>query len=72
MDAIEEFLPERPAREDRPRAQNVGFTDIVDSTQRAAELGDRRWRGLLEMHESIARREVDAARGRSSSSPGTA
>jgi class 3 adenylate cyclase len=42
----------------------VAFTDIVESTKRAAELGDRRWRDLLERHESIARHEVEVARGR--------
>jgi class 3 adenylate cyclase len=65
MDTIEEFLTGTTHRADTDRAlKTVAFTDIVDSTQRAAELGDRRWRGLLEMHESIARREVDLARGR--------
>ena len=65
MDAIEEFLTGTIHRAPTDRAlKTVAFTDIVDSTQRAAELGDRRWRGLLEMHESIARREVEKARGR--------
>ena len=65
MDAIQEFLTGTTRRADTDRAlKTVAFTDIVDSTQRAAELGDRRWRGLLEMHETIARREVDLASGR--------
>jgi class 3 adenylate cyclase len=34
------------------------FTDIVDSTARAAELGDRGWRRLLDRHDEIARAEV--------------
>jgi class 3 adenylate cyclase len=64
-DAIQEFLTGTTHRAATDRAlKTVAFTDIVDSTQRAAELGDRRWRGLLEVHESIARREVDLARGR--------
>jgi class 3 adenylate cyclase len=42
----------------------VAFTDIVDSTRRAADIGDARWRDLLEVHESVASREVEAARGR--------
>ena len=64
MDAVQEFLTGTTHRADTDRAlKTVAFTDIVESTQRAAELGDRRWRDLLEMHESIARREVDAARG---------
>ena len=42
----------------------VLFTDIVGSTQRAADLGDRRWRELLDAHEAICRREVERYRGR--------
>ena len=42
----------------------VLFTDIVESTRRAAELGDRGWRTLLDAHEEIARREVRAHGGR--------
>jgi class 3 adenylate cyclase/dihydrofolate reductase len=34
------------------------FTDIVDSTQRAAELGDREWRKLLDRHDQVSRGEV--------------
>ncbi len=65
MDAIQEFLTGTTHRADTDRAlKTVAFTDIVESTQRAAELGDRRWRDLLERHESIARHEVDRARGR--------
>ena len=40
------------------------FTDIVGSTERAAELGDRRWRELLESHHAIVRRELMRYRGR--------
>ena len=40
------------------------FTDIVDSTPRAIELGDRRWRGLLEHHNALVRRELLRFRGR--------
>ncbi len=36
----------------------VLFTDIVGSTERAAELGDRRWRTLLEAHHAVARRQI--------------
>jgi class 3 adenylate cyclase len=36
----------------------VLFTDIVGSTERARELGDRRWREVLDAHDSIARRLV--------------
>jgi pimeloyl-ACP methyl ester carboxylesterase len=41
----------------------VLFTDIVDSTQRAAELGDRQWRDLLERHHSLVRGELNRFRG---------
>ena len=34
------------------------FTDIVDSTSRACELGDKAWRELLEAHDATVRREV--------------
>ncbi len=36
----------------------VLFTDIVDSTQRAADLGDRAWRRLLDRHDQVSRAEV--------------
>jgi class 3 adenylate cyclase len=39
------------------------FTDIVGSTARAAELGDRAWRELLERHHELARRELVRYRG---------
>jgi class 3 adenylate cyclase len=39
------------------------FTDIVDSTTRAAELGDRAWRELLERHHALVRRELARYRG---------
>lgn len=64
-DAVEEFLTgsRRPAAIDRA-LRTVVFTDIVGSTERAARMGDRRWRGLLEKHESLARGAIDGARGR--------
>jgi class 3 adenylate cyclase len=40
------------------------FTDIVNATQRAAELGDRQWRDLLARHNSIIRGELGRFRGR--------
>ena len=42
----------------------VLFTDIVGSTERAAELGDRRWRELLEDHYAAVRKELVRFRGR--------
>jgi class 3 adenylate cyclase len=42
----------------------VLFTDIVGSTQRAGELGDRRWRELLNVHDDLSRRLVEEFGGR--------
>jgi pimeloyl-ACP methyl ester carboxylesterase len=41
----------------------VLFTDIVDSTHRAAELGDQKWRQLLDAHDQLAKRMVERYRG---------
>jgi class 3 adenylate cyclase len=62
---VEEFLTgaRRAPEPDRVLA-TVMFTDIVGSTERAAELGDRRWRELLETHGSVVRRELERHRGR--------
>jgi pimeloyl-ACP methyl ester carboxylesterase len=65
LDEIEEFLTgvrPHPAL-DRVLA-TVLFTDIVGSTELAADLGDRRWRDLLERHHALVRRELDRFRGR--------
>jgi class 3 adenylate cyclase len=42
----------------------VLFTDIVDSTRRAAEMGDRDWRALLDAHDAIVRSQLARFRGR--------
>jgi class 3 adenylate cyclase len=42
----------------------VLFTDICDSTSRAAELGDRGWRSLLERHDALFRHALERHRGR--------
>ena len=42
----------------------VLFTDIVDSTRRQAEIGDKAWRRVLDDHEALARRLVGSHRGR--------
>jgi class 3 adenylate cyclase len=65
LDEVEEFLTgERHARVDDRVLATVMFTDIVSSTARAAELGDRRWRELVERHDELVSREVDRHRGR--------
>jgi pimeloyl-ACP methyl ester carboxylesterase len=62
---VEEFLTgERPAPDADRVLATVLFTDIVGSTEKAAALGDRAWRALLEQHHEIARREVERHRGR--------
>ena len=62
---IEEFLTgARQTREPDRVLAAVLFTDIVGSTQRAAELGDSEWRSLLERHDRLVMREIDRHRGR--------
>ena len=66
FDAIEEFVTGAPVRrvDDVDRVlKTVLFTDIVDSTRQAAELGDRAWRGLLEQHDTYAANAVVAQHG---------
>ena len=71
LDRLEEFLTGAPQAPGRDRVlATVAFTDIVDSTAMAASMGDRRWREVLEVHDSVARREVAAARGRMVKSTG--
>ena len=48
----------------------VLFTDICGSTERAAELGDARWRALLERHDELTRRHVGEAGGTAVKSTG--
>jgi class 3 adenylate cyclase len=64
-DEIQHFLTgvRRPVVSDRVLA-TVLFTDIVGSTERAAELGDAAWRSLLERHDRVVREEVERHRGR--------
>jgi class 3 adenylate cyclase len=65
LDGMEEFLTGTRMTETPDRVlTTVAFTDIVRSTELASELGDRRWRELLEIHVSISRREIETARGR--------
>jgi class 3 adenylate cyclase len=64
LDEIQEFLTgvREPVAPDRMLA-TVLFTDVVGSTDRARELGDRRWRDLLERHNNIVRRDLERFRG---------
>ena len=68
---VEEFLTgTRHEREPDRVLATVLFTDIVDSTARAAELGDSSWRSLLERHDALARAEIQRHRGRTIKSTG--
>jgi class 3 adenylate cyclase len=61
---LEEFVTgSRPAVEGDRVLATVLFSDIVDSTLLAAELGDRRWRRLLEAHHAAVREELRRHRG---------
>ena len=65
LDEVEEFLTgTRSTREPDRVLATVLFTDIVDSTRVAAELGDRRWTELLAEHHRLARIELERHRGR--------
>jgi class 3 adenylate cyclase/pimeloyl-ACP methyl ester carboxylesterase len=70
IDEIESFLvdvwQEREAHEAEPDRvlATILFTDIVGSTAKAAELGDRRWRDVLQDHHAVVRRQLARYRGR--------
>jgi class 3 adenylate cyclase len=65
VDEIEEFLTgQRAAPEPDRMLATVMFTDIVDSTSRAVQLGDRRWRELVQRHDEVVREVIDRHRGR--------
>jgi hypothetical protein len=65
LGAIEEFVTgSRSADEDADRVlATVLFVDVAGSTERVSELGDRRWRALLERFEETVERALDAHRG---------
>ncbi len=65
LDEIEEFITgARGGFETERVLTTIVFTDIVGSTKRAADLGDDRWRDLLDQHDRIVRRELARFRGR--------
>jgi class 3 adenylate cyclase/alpha-beta hydrolase superfamily lysophospholipase len=62
---IEEFLTGvRRAPEPERVLATLLFSDIVGSTSRAAELGDRRWRSLLDTYDETLSREIERFQGR--------
>ncbi len=61
---IQEFLTgARPLPENDRFLATVLFTDIVNGTAKAAELGDRGWRALVERHHALVRTELERHRG---------
>lgn len=71
VSALREFLTGSPAEPESERVlATVLFTDIVDSTSRAASAGDRRWRELLDHHDRAARSAVERFRGKHIKSTG--
>ncbi len=65
LDEVEEFLTgvRRGPEPDRVLA-TILFVDVVGSTERAAAIGDRRWRDLLEGYYALVRRELSRYRGK--------
>jgi class 3 adenylate cyclase len=65
IDEIEEFVTGSRAEIEPDRVlATVLFTDIVNSTQKATDLGDRAWRALLDRHDALVRQELQQFRGR--------
>jgi class 3 adenylate cyclase/pimeloyl-ACP methyl ester carboxylesterase len=64
VDEVQEFLTgARPIPDTERVLATVLFTDIVGSTERAAALGDRSWRELLQQHHALVRSELERFRG---------
>lgn len=71
VNEIQTFLTgERPIFEPDRILATVLFTDIVNSTRQASELGDRRWRDLLDSHNTVMKRELNRFNGRAIKSTG--
>jgi class 3 adenylate cyclase/alpha-beta hydrolase superfamily lysophospholipase len=65
IDEVQEFLTGVRGSPDLDRVlATVMFTDIVGSTEKAVNLGDRKWRELLDEHDKIVARNVEQFRGR--------
>jgi len=65
VDQIEEFVTGvRPVGHVDRVLSTILFTDIVDSTRTANQLGDSRWKNLLVMHQQVIRKELSKFRGR--------
>jgi class 3 adenylate cyclase len=65
IDEVEEFLTGARGRAGADRVlATVLFTDMVGSTDRMGDIGDRRWRELLTTHDALVRAEIERSRGR--------
>jgi len=71
LDEVEEFLTGARTGADPDRIlTTLLFTDIVNSTSSAAQMGDRRWRDVLDQHNKLGRGELDRFGGREISTTG--
>jgi class 3 adenylate cyclase len=65
LDEVQEFLTGTPPQREPDRVlATVLFTDIVGSTQTGASMGDRRWREVLDRHNSACAHEIERHQGR--------
>jgi class 3 adenylate cyclase len=66
-DAIEHFVTGSSSEHRAPAERAfavVLYTDLVASTDHVVQMGDQRWREVLEVHNNAAAREIEAHRGR--------
>jgi class 3 adenylate cyclase len=71
LDEVEEFLTGARTGADPDRMlTTLLFTDIVNSTTLAAQMGDRRWRDVLDQHHQVGRGELERFGGREVSTTG--
>ncbi len=71
LDEVQDFLTGvRPSVASDRVLATVLFTDLVDSTTMAAQIGDRRWRAALDDHDTVIAKAVDRTRGRRVASTG--
>ena len=65
LDAVEEFVTGIKSQSNIQRIlSTLMFTDIVDSTRLAQSMGDKKWRDMLENHDTIVRHELSIYRGK--------